>query len=173
MVNRKHDEELQDDIDFTNEDSVSIDPELEEVDEQSLDKIKKLRADLKVCHEERQSIQEELQRNRADFLNARKRQEEQLGRDRERITIKHIEELLPIVDSFDMAINDPKWPSADPVWRKGMEGVYAQLMAVLKSYDVTAISPLGETFNPHEHEALTDSNSNDIIAGVMQKGSKR
>lgn len=173
MVNRKHDDEIQDDLEFTSDESETIDPELEVEDEQPLDTIKKLRSELKESKHEKMQALEELQRNRADFLNARKRAEEQLIRDRERLVIRHIEELLPVIDSFDMAISDPKWVEADEIWRKGVEGIYGQLMTILRNNGVVAISPLGEAFNPHEHEALTDSGSNDTVSVVMQKGYKR
>lgn len=174
MVNRKDNDEFKDDLDFTgDDDSETPDPELEDEEERSTDKIKKLRSELKASQDEKMKALEELQRNRADFLNARKRAEEQLVRDRERLVLRHIEELLPVIDSFDMAMNDPKWSLAEEIWRKGVEGIYSQLMTILKINDVVVISPLGKTFNPHEHEALIDSGSNDIVAGVMQKGYKR
>src|SRR5690606_19600211 len=81
----------------------SFEPELEDIEEAAGDKLKKLRDKLKACDEDKRQILEELQRSKADFLNSRKRLENQLERDRERITTGHIEELLPLKDSFDIA----------------------------------------------------------------------
>jgi molecular chaperone GrpE len=173
MVNKHNDDEFQDDLDFTNEDTEQTDPELEDIEENTEAKLKKLRTALKEAEEAKRAALETLARERADFLNARKRLEEQTERDRERITLRHIEEILPVVDSFDMAMSDPKWAEADEIWRKGIEGIYAQLMAIFKSYGVETLIPLGAQFNPHEHEALLDSGSNDIVASVIQKGYKR
>lgn len=176
MVNA-HDKDNNEDIEITNEDiDDEIDPgepELADAEEFSQDKIKKLRAELKAAQEEKRLAQEELQRQRADFLNARKRQEEQLVRDRERITTAHIEELLPLADSFEMAMRAPQWKEADENWRKGMEGIHAQLVGLLKSYDVTILDPHGAAFNPHEHEALMDNGGEHMVSDVVQKGYKR
>lgn len=175
MVNKHDKDKYEDEVEITNEahDSFDpVDPELEDIEEYSKDAIKKIRSELKVAQEEKRLAQESLQRERADFLNARKRQEEQLQRDRGRITLAHVEELLPLADSFEMAMRDERWGSADVVWRKGVEGIYAQLQAIFRSYNVTEIDPKGESFNPHEHEALIDNGGEHKVSAVIQKGYK-
>lgn len=175
MVN-KHDRNDLDDIELTNEDSndsESIEPEIEEAEGRLEDKLSKLKAALREAQEEKRISLEQLQRERADLLNARKRLEEQTRLDRERAVARHIEELLPLCDSFDMAVNDPAWQKADPTWRKGVEGIYGQLMGLLGNYGVTVLAPLGEPFNPHEHEALIDNGGDHKVTTVIQKGYKR
>ena len=148
----------------------SFEPELEDIEEATGEKLKKLRDKLKACDEEKRQILEDLQRSKADFLNGRKRLEEQLERDRERITTKHIEELLPLKDSFDMAMQDESWLDADEKWRKGIEGIYAQLETVLKNNGVSEIEALGQEFNPHEHEAVSHDGEGHTVTAVLQKG---
>ncbi len=177
MVNNNDQHELENDLEITNEEEAEItdnnEPELEETEGRLEDRLKKLRTQLAAAEEAKRSSLEQLQRERADFLNARKRLEEQALRERERSLARHIEDLLPLCDSFDMAMKDPAWQNADAGWKKGVEGIYSQLMALLKSYDVTVLSPVGEAFNPHEHEALIDNGGEHKVTDVIQKGYKR
>ncbi len=173
--------------DDTNEDIVrdaeayepQDDVELEETEEASGAKIKDLREKLKKSEEERRLAEENLLRTRADFLNSRRRLEEQLTRDRERAADKILEELLTIIDSFDTAMADKaKWESIDSTWRSGMEAIHAKLLAILRGYQVFPIDPSGQKFNPSEHEAVSnatvaDASQVDTIIAVLQKGFKR
>jgi molecular chaperone GrpE len=175
MVNDKDRNDL-DDVEITNEherEEISIDSEIDEVEGRLEDKVKKLRSELAEAQAAKREALEQLQRERADLLNTKKRLEDQARLDRERAVARHVEELLPLCDSFDMAMNDPAWKNADPTWRKGVEGIYAQLMGLLAGYGVTVLAPLGETFNPHEHEALMDNGGDQKITTVIQKGYKR
>lgn len=179
MVNKKHENEhIEDtDIEITNE-KLDINDEVEvgEAEEQQTDTIKKLKAKLKEAEAEKRTALEDLQRAKADFLNARRRLEEERLRDRERGIISHIEDLIPLCDSFEMAMsNKETWEKIDAVWRKGVEGIYAQLGSILASNKVEAVSPLGEPFDPTKHEALSTAlvakaEENDTIVNVIQKG---
>lgn len=154
------------------------DMDLEDVEEQGTEKIKKLKKDLKACEAEKMKHLEELQRAKADFLNTRKRLEEQLARDRERITMNNMLAVLSLADSFDMAMRDPAWKTADERWRKGIESIYAQLNDILRKNDITAEDPTGEMFDPHRHEAViqeavSDDSKVDKVVRVLQTGYKK
>ena len=173
MVNDNKKNEV--DIEITNEENFIEDIELEDEEEKQEDKLKKLRDKLKACDEEKREILEELQRAKAEFLNARKRLEEERIQDRVRSKKQHIEELLPLCDSFQMAMNDKAWENADASWRKGIEGINAQLQGLLNSYGVILIEPLGKSFDPNRHEAIgtepvTDKDKVDMVVKVMQRG---
>lgn len=179
MVNKKHENEhIEDtDIEITNEKlDINDDVEVEEAEEHQADTIKKLKAKLKEAEEAKREALEDMQRTKADFLNARRRLEEERLRDRERNTISHVEDLIPLCDSFEMAMsNKEAWEKIDAVWRKGIEGIYAQLNSILASNKVEAVSPQGEHFDPTKHEALstapvTKAEENDTIVTVIQKG---
>ncbi len=150
-----------------------MDTDLEDAEEQAEDTIKKLKKRLRECDAEKMKHLEELQRTRADFLNSRKMLEEQLERDRERITEKHMLALLPLADSFDMAMKDPAWQSADTVWKEGIERIYAQLRTVFTQNGVESFDPLGEEFDPHLHEAVVNTGNGSKISDVFQKGYRK
>ena len=178
MVNKKHvNTEEDSEIEITNEPlDITDDLEVGEAEEHQADTIKTLKAKLKEADAEKRAALEDLQRTKADFLNARKRLEEERVRDRERSVIKHVEELIPLCDSFEMAMsNKEAWEKIDATWRKGVEGIAAQLQGLLASYKVTTLNPLGATFNPYEHEALSTTTTDaeakhDTVMTVIQKG---
>jgi molecular chaperone GrpE len=175
MVNSHNDDELQ--VEVTNDEEIGIDdPEIEDVEVNEAQKIKQMRQKLAACDEEKRHIMEQAARERADFLNARKRLEAERAQDKVRYTKKHIEALLPLCDSFYMAMSDKEaWEKADVSWRKGIEGISTQLQKLIESYGVTVIDPLHETFDPHRHEAIgtthvTDKKLQDKVVAVMQRG---
>ncbi len=176
MVNINNENEKNDDIETIDDNTDTTDIELEEAEEITGDKLKALRTKLKEAEAKARELHEELQRNKADFLNARKRLEEERYRDRERAAITHIEKLLPLCDSFFLAMQDKSAiESSDPKWRRGIEGTYAQLKGIMDSYGITAYDPTGEIFDPNKHEALsmvpvTDESLNNRIITVIQQG---
>jgi len=172
-----------------NDDEKEVDHILEVADTDTLDdseladheataeqKLKALRQKLQTATEDSRELKEELQRTKADFLNARKRLEDERQSDRKRSQIRHIETLLPLCDSFYLALLDKAtWEKGDPIWRKGIEGIHQQLLGILASYGVRSFDPTGEDFDPQREEALssvtvTDGSAHNKILTVMQLG---
>jgi len=110
----------------------AADPEMTDVGTAAAAKLKQLRAKLSACEDAKRQLSEDFQRNRADFLNARKRltaEQEQL---RERLTDDFILSLLPLCDSFEMAMKDTEaWDAVDENWRAGVEGIKQLLDRIL------------------------------------------
>ena len=161
--------------DITDELTDTTEPDLEEIEDAEENKLKKLRDKLKQAEVDRRAALEELATVKADFLNARKRLEEDSKRMVERKTIRHMEALLPLADSFHMAMANPEvWEKADQNWRKGVEGINSQLLQILKDNGVTPVDPTGEVFDPARHEAIgttpTSADKVDTVVMVMQQG---
>lgn len=176
MVN-EHNEDNDIEVETTNDEDVDLEEtELADVEEKSSDKIKKISQKLKRCEDEKKQIQDDLQRAKAEFLNVRKRLEEQQIIDRQRAKIQHVAELLPLCDSFQMAMSDKEvWEKASESWRKGIEGIHSQLTRLLDSYGVKVIDPQGEPFDPHRDEAVgteevADEKLVDTVISVVQRG---
>lgn len=154
-------------------------PEIDESEGRMEDKIKSLKAKLKESEDARTELLEDLQRTKADFLNSKRRIEEQSARNNERTTERLLTDLLPLIDSFDTAMSDKEMLGRlDPKWKSGMEGIHGLLINFLKSYGVTEIETEGKHFSPHEHEAIsnvpvTDAKQVDTVITVLQKGFKR
>lgn len=158
-----------------NEHTEKAEPELEEMEEAADTKLKKLRDKLTHCEEEKRQLLETSQRAKAEFLNARKRLEEERLKDKMRHKMDHVFELLPLCDSFEMAMsNTEAWEKADKNWRVGVEGINTQLMQILESYNVSLINQTGVTFDPYRHEAIgteeVEAEMKDKVIKVVQSG---
>lgn len=179
MLNNENEIDNLDDenISITNdEDTDTNEPEIEEIESEEESKLKKIKNKLKICEEDKKQILDDSQRAKADFLNAKKRLEDERISDRVRSKKQHVMELLPLCDSFQMAMSDTEtWEKADKNWRTGIEGINTQLLKILESYNVSSVDPTGEEFNPHLHEAIgteevDDSSQQDKVITVVQRG---
>lgn len=177
MADKKPNDDVPEEFEVTTEEDAGMDEaDLADVEAHSKQKMKQLREKLAQCEKEKMEHLEGLQREKADFLNSKRRLEEERLRDRERSTITHIEKLLPLYDSFQMAMNNTDvWERVDEGWRKGIEGIRSQLLSILSSYDVSVVDPTGEPFNPQLHEAMgnqpvEDESQHDTIIAVIQPG---
>lgn len=172
-MNENENEELEE---ITDENIETDELEIDEIEEQTAAKLKKMRDKLARCDEEKKQALDDLQRAKAEFLNARKRLEDERIRDRVRYKIAHTEELLPLCDSFQMAMSNVEvWEKADKAWRMGIEGINTQLMQILSSYGVKALDPTGESFDPYKHEAIgtegvQDKEQDHKVLKVIQRG---
>ena len=125
---------------------------------------------------EREQFKRLLQRTQADFVNYRKRSEEERQEHQQQATARVLQKLLPILDDFEMAIDHAEQSSVDQSWMEGMQLIYRKLSATLESEGVTGIEAMGQQFDPFEHEAIAHQPSEDkpegTIIEVMQKGYK-
>jgi molecular chaperone GrpE len=73
----------------------------------------------------------------------------------ERATERLVEDLLPALDAFDLAMTSvANLPSEHEKVKKGIELTYAQLRQVLEKAGLERLDPVGEAFDPNEHEAV-------------------
>lgn len=124
---------------------------------------------------ERDDFYDRLLRKTAEFDNFRKR----IERDRKDMidyaAADVMGELLPIVDDFDRALAAEAPPEAKP-YKAGLELIQRQLADLLKKRNVTTVDPLGEDFDPHQHQAVAyeevaGAREGEIVS-VMAKGYK-
>lgn len=142
------------------------------------DKIKKLKAELKSCKEEKQEYLDGWQRSKADFVNLKKRNADEVLEFRDRAAEGFAMDLLPVLDSFDMAFkNKEAWESAPEQWRKGIEYIYSQIISVLENNQVQVIDPIGKDFDPNTHHSamnipVEDATQDGKVVEVILKGYK-
>lgn len=96
-----------------------------------------------------------LQRERAEFLNFRRRTEEARVRDLGLAAEDLIRKVLALADDFDLAIEQrPESIATDP-WFEGVSAIDRKLRVLLDSEGVSAIAAgPGIPFDPREHEAI-------------------
>lgn len=107
----------------------------------------------------------------AEYDNYRKRTAKEKTETCQNASVKCIEDLLPVVDSFERALEAD---CADENFKNGMQMIFGQLKTFLDKMNVTAIEALGAEFDPNFHNAIqqqegTDYESNHVCA-VYQKG---
>ena len=140
--------------------------------------LKKFRADLKVAKAEKAEYLLGWQKERADFANYKKGEEDRRKIFREASEERILSSFLSVVDSFNMAFaNKEAWEKVDKNWRQGVEYIYSQLNNVFEEYGVKSIGVVGEIFNPNIHEPVDivptdDKDLDQKISYVIQKGYK-
>jgi molecular chaperone GrpE len=102
---------------------------------------------------ERDEYYDRLLRLTAEFDNYRKRVERERRDTSERTVASVLEELLPIVDDFERALQVEAGTDAE-AYRKGVEIIHRQLMDLLSRRGVTPVEALGADFDPHLHQAV-------------------
>lgn len=139
------------------------------------DKLKKLRAELEKCKAEKQEYLIGWQRCKADSINSRKDAVLMAERSGNRSRDALVEDIIPALDSFDMAIASDAWAKMDPNWRTGMENVRSQLVTALSNQGVSAYAETGDVFDPTLHDAIQEVDETGAagsIAKVLRRGYK-
>jgi molecular chaperone GrpE len=159
-------------------DNISFEDTNEEGEVDARTTIKKLREKIKTLESEKQEYLDLSQRTRADYVNFKKEVEASRLSDRKFATRRFIEELLPVLDSYDMAQgNKEAWEKVDQNWRIGVEYIFGQLRTVLENEGVTQFGKIGDNFDPALHETMetipvTDEHDADKVTRVLQNGYK-
>ncbi|OGI74774.1 nucleotide exchange factor GrpE [Candidatus Nomurabacteria bacterium RIFCSPHIGHO2_01_FULL_43_16] len=153
--------------------------EFNEDGEEDLKKtLKKFRADLKQCKAEKEEYLTGWQKERADFINYKKQEDDRKAIFSEAMRERILTRFLTVIDSFNMAFaNKESWDKVDETWRKGIEHIYAQMIGIFEEYDVKPIGEIGEAFDPNIHQSIdvVETNNKDLehkVAAVIQKGYK-
>jgi len=132
---------------------------------------KKTTETLETYKKERDEYLEGWKRAKADLINYKKEEAERLEMFAKFSNENIIREILPVLDSFDLAFKNIK--EDDPV-RAGVENIQNQLKHILKKAGLSPIEvSKGDTFNPTIHEALSEIISESppgTIAEEVHKG---
>jgi molecular chaperone GrpE len=103
---------------------------------------------------ERDEFKDLLLRKTAEFDNYRKRMDRDRQAQTDAITAGVVEDLLPLVDDLERALQaDPGAAGAD-AYRRGVELIHRQLQDILRKRGVTPIETVGADFDPYYHQAV-------------------
>lgn len=111
----------------------------------------------------------------ADFDNFRKRQSRDQDDLKIQLTCSTLSEILPVVDNFERARQqlDPQGEEAQALHRS-YQGLYKQLVDVLKQLGVAPMRVVGQEFDPTLHEAVlrepSDAHPEDVVIEELQRG---
>jgi molecular chaperone GrpE len=122
-----------------------------------LAEIDTLRASLTAAQTQADEYLLALQRERAEFLNFKRRTAEERQRDLGLAAEDLIRKVLVLADDFDRAIEARPDAIADDPWFEGVSAIDRKLRSLLESEGVTPIAAEpGTAFDPREHEAIVN-----------------
>ncbi|MFC2034141.1 nucleotide exchange factor GrpE [Chloroflexota bacterium] len=111
------------------------------------------------------------QRAQADFINFKRRNEQEKSEISELAKSALILNLLPVLDDMERAFTSLPDDLAEISWLDGIKIVERKLKTTLKEQGLSTIKALGEQFDPHLHEAIRQEKGEEgIIIEEVQKG---
>lgn len=135
------------------------------------DEVSAVDAALAAMQLERDALQDQLLRARAEFDNYRRRVARENEQLRTTATQALMRDLLPIVDNMERALSHVE-DKTDGL-ALGVEMVMKQLSGVLSARGLEPIAAKGEPFDPHVHEALTHQPSHEYPADTVMEEFQR
>ena len=133
------------------------------------ERMKKLEVSLK-------EAEEKAMREKAEAINYRKRKDDEVSRMMKYASEDLIKEILPIVDSFERAIDMDDDNLEDEVSKflAGFKMIYCNFVNILEKYEVKEIEAMGKEFDANFHQAVLteprDGVEPGIVIEVLQKG---
>lgn len=168
-------EQAEVEVETAEQESVSQDHELEEVDPlaDAIERVQELEELLAAAVKTNQEIE---LRSRAEVDNIRRRVEQDVEKAHKFALEKFAKELITVIDNLERAA-EVKTDSSDESVKSLFEGIELTLkdfISMVAKFGITADGVVGETFNPELHQAIamqpTEGFSSNQITQVLQKG---
>jgi len=145
-----------------------VEPEVAEVED--IEVLKKALAEAKAKAEEYLAG---WQRAQADFINYKRRTEQEKEEISQFANAILILNLLPILDDLERALTSTPPRLAKLSWVDGIRLIERKLQAGLEAQGLSQIKALGEPFDPNLHEAARlGKGKEEIVIEELQKGYK-
>ena len=163
-------------LDQINEDNESPVNEKEDINAEDLkNTISNNDARLEQLEKEHETLKSQYVRIAADFENFRKRQSRDQDDLKIQLVSKALTSILPIVDNFERARQQLKPESEEAqALHRSYQGLYKQLVEVLKQQGVASMKVVGQQFDPTLHEAVlkepSEDFNEDFIIEELQRG---
>lgn len=129
---------------------------------------------LEAAQQEIADLKDQMLRVQAEMQNVRRRAEADVEKAHKFGVEKFANEMLGVADNLDRALAAAGDDEATKPLREGVEMTLTGFAAGLAKFKVETVDPMGETFNPELHQAMSmiesaEAAPNTVIA-VMQKG---
>ncbi len=148
------------------------DEDAEQIEEISFEDLEK---QLKQTEKKAEENWDKAVRTQAAIENLKRRTQKDLENAHKYGLEKFAKELLSVIDSLELGIQAST--SDDPeviALRQGSELTIKQFEAVFAKFNIEALDPTGEAFNPELHQAMTMQPNTDVepntVLNVFQKG---
>lgn len=139
-------------------------------------KANKLERELEELKEVNKDLENKLLVSKADFINYRKRKDEEISRLLKYSGEDMIKDMLSTVDNFERAIalDDENLDDELSKFLEGFKMIYCNFVNILEKYEVKAIDGNNKPFDPTYHQAVMtahiDGMEPGMIIEVLQKG---
>jgi len=113
------------------------------------------------------------QRTQADFVNYRRRVEQEKADFIKSAEAGLIHDLLPVLDDLERAISSLPPEMRDLTWVQGVLLIERKLAALFEQRGLKPIEAIGQPFDPNEHEAVLregDPGEATTVTGELQRG---
>lgn len=121
-------------------------------------------------------LEDALLRSKAEFINYRKRLEEEQVKFMKYANEDLIKELLPVIDNFERAIKYDDNVLTDDLSKflSGFKMMYCNMIGILEKFGVVVIDGVNKPFDANFHQAVITDHVEGVEAGmvleVLQKG---
>ncbi len=136
--------------------------------------VEQLEKELEETRAKAQSFLDLAQRTQADFVNYKRRIEQERSEFARNARADVIVKLLPIIDDFERAVASLPESLASSDWAQGIVLIERKLKAALEAMGVKPIEPVGKPFDPWEEEAVLHEASEkypaDTVTQVLRTG---
>jgi len=109
-------------------------------------------------------------RAQADFLNYKRRTEQERLETGKYANAQLILALLPVLDDYDRAVDSVPAQDANRDWLQGVKLIATKLRTILQTQGLAPIEAVGKPFDPALHEAVMHSKGED---GIVVKETAR
>jgi molecular chaperone GrpE len=137
--------------------------------------IAQLQTQIEALTAEKNALYEKLIWRQAEFENYRKRVERERGELYQHGRDDVLLQFLPVVDNFERALSSLETSEGDAeALRHGVELIHKQFKDALSKFGLEAVEAVGQTFDPHVHEAVTteatDKHKENTVIQEFQRG---
>ena len=118
-----------------------------------------------------EQLLDNLRRTQADFINYKRRSQQEMSDNSKATRCAVILELLPVLDDLERALKVVPPNHKNQPWVEGVSLVERKFKAILESQGVCAMESLGQPFDPRYHEAMRrEKGTEGVVLEEYQKG---
>ncbi len=146
-------------------------------EDSATDELEMLRAELAEIAQKADEYLRLAQRTQADFINYRRRVEEERAQQARDANVALLQRLFPVLDDFERAMASASEAERNSGWGQGVLLVERNLRGLLAADGVELIQAEGAEFDPRLHEAVGSAPSETVPEGrvlhVARQGYRR
>lgn len=150
-----------------------IESESSAVSEETVDEIDPHQQEIDNLKDEVKTQEDKYLKLYAEFENFKRRNRQEIDLNNKYKEQKFAEDLLPVLDNLERAMDIEGETEAFTSLKKGVEMVYKDFLNIFSKHEVTVIESTGKEFDPNVHQAVMTEASEEgsgIVIEEFQKG---